>query len=137
MSETPPSEIQDFLERNERQPGEKVLGVTAYGRSSTLIVTNQRIIGKTQDRGSHVFRGTIQYPDVLQVHYTAGLPVFGAPSLQIEYRAADGNPAWVTFHFTGGVFANLLYRLADYDPSEIYRLFQEQVDNVKKSDPSK
>jgi hypothetical protein len=92
-----------------------------------LIVTNQRIIGKTQDKKPDLFQGSIKYPNVIQVNFTPGLPVFGAPSLHLEYRTAEGKPTHVTFHFPGRVFGNLLYRLAGYDPREIYLLILEQV----------
>jgi hypothetical protein len=130
---SPPSDIQNFLDMNERLPGELVLGVTTYGPSSTLIVTDQRIIGKTQDKNPHTFQGSIKYPDVIQVHFTPGLPVVGAPSLHLEYRIAEGKPTRVTFHFPGRVFGNLLYRLAGYDPREIYLLILEQVDKTQDS----
>ena len=128
------TDIQEFLDEAEKQPGEVVLGVIPYGASATLIVTNHRIFGKTQaGRNPHLFHGAIDYADMIGARYSAGMPIFGAPGISIEYRLADGNIAIAWFRFPGKLSGFLFYRLSGFDPQAIYELIMDQLND--KGDP--
>lgn len=128
--------LQAFLDPGEAQPGEKVLGAIPYSLSSTLVVTNQRVIGKSgMQPGGQTggFEVEIAYPDLVEVAYQAGVPVFGIPRLRLKYRKAGGNVQEVTLRFPGRMNAFLLYRLSGFDPRQIYQIIMEQVQRYERA----
>jgi hypothetical protein len=123
-------DLQLFLEAAEKRPGERVLDVFTYRPAGTLIITNQRLIGKTgSNSGSGkpgFYQENIFYGDITRIQYLPGVPFIGSPAIQIQHRLSGGEVRDSLFQFSGGLGGFLVYRIAGSGPKQAYQLILEQ-----------
>jgi hypothetical protein len=124
-------EMQVFLNADERRHGETVLEVFSYSPKSTIIITNQRIIGKSGETNPTIFQGTIEYQDIQDIQYVSGIPLIGIPQMVVKHQSLDGEEKITVFKFPGHIFSHVIYWISGYNPKRIYERVKFYIDLVR------
>ena len=123
----PGQDLDDFLESSTKRPGETVLSVIATSPTSTLIVTNLRLISQVATSQSEIFSGSLDYENINAIHYVPGFPILGAPRLEIDLKQPTQDAQRLTFQLPGRLLGALYFWSVDFNPHQIYELILNQL----------
>jgi hypothetical protein len=119
--------LDSILESEIKLPGERVLAVVATGFKSTLVVTDHRLISRTDVENSRPLTEIFDYEDITAVYYLPGLPVIGVPQLVIDYQQPSGEMIKISFKLPGRLLGKLYFWSTGFNPRQVHQIIQEQL----------
>jgi hypothetical protein len=102
---------------------EEVLNVLPYKPFSTLIITNQRIIGRGLARiWPGCYHGEVLLNEIVDIKYIPGIPFLTVPRIFLKFKKDDQEISTRNIVFYGSSA-----KFAGFNPQEAYRLIVEQI----------